>query len=298
MAKKKLEFIDIAIRVMAVIVGLMMLVALHFLRRAYVADQFVIPTDSMLPTLIPGDRVIVNKLIAGARIYDEFDFKEGVPMKSHRVKGLRDVEHNDIVVFNFPINRKKYKMKFELNYVYCKRVIGLPGDSVSIRGGFFKSNHYDGEYGDMEQQRILSMTPDSVIHRNVIHALPFDPVNYGWTIKEFGPLYVPHVGGKVFLTKNNMRIYSLAVEFETGKQLRLNKEGVLMLGDEVADEYTFTKDYYFICGDNVLNSNDSRYWGFVPREFIIGVVSHITYSKDKVTEEFRWNRLCKSVLKD
>lgn len=298
MTKRKLEWIDIAIRIMVVIVGMMMLVALHFLRRAYVADWFPTPTESMMPTIIPGDRVLVNKLIAGARIYDEFNFKEGVPMLSHRVKGLRDVEHNDIVVFNFPINRRKYKMEFDINYVYCKRVIGLPGDSVSIRGGFFKNNHYIGEFGNMEQQRILSMTPDSVIHRNVIHALPFDPFNYGWTIKEFGPLYIPHVGGKVLLTKENMRIYSLAVEFETGRELQVRKDGVLMLGDEVAGEYTFTKDYYFICGDNVMDSNDSRYWGFVPREFIIGVVSHILYSKDKVRDELRWNRIFKSLLKD
>lgn len=298
MAKRKLDFIDIAIRVMSVIVGLMLLVALHFLRRAYVADQFVIPTDSMMPTLIPGDRVIVNKLIAGARIYDEFDFKEGVPMKSHRKKGLRKVEHNDIVLFNFPINRNKYKMEFKLNYVYGKRCIGLPGDSVSIQNGYFKTNTYNGEFGDMNEQRILSQTPDSLIHSNVIHAMPFDPVNYGWTVKNFGPLYIPHIGGKVMLDRKNYRIYSLAVEFETGKKLRVNREGVLMLGGEVAGEYTFTKNYYFMCGDNVMNSNDSRYWGFVPEEFLIGVVSHITYSKDKETGEFRWNRLLKCVLKD
>lgn len=298
MAKKRLSFIDTSIWVMASIVGLMLLVAIHFLRRAYVADQFIIPSESMRPTLIPGDRVVVNKLIAGARIYDNFDFRDGVPMVSHRLKGLRDVEHNDIVVFNFPINKAKNKMEFEINFVFCKRIIGLPGDSVSVRSGFFKNNNYAAELGDMEQQRILHNYADSIFQSSVVYASILENGSYGWTLKEFGPLYVPAIGGKVVLTKQNMYIYSLAIEFETGKQLQLTKEGVLMLGDKEAREYTFTKDYYFICGDNVLNSNDSRYWGFVPKEFIIGVVSHITYSKDRIKGKFCWDRLMKSVLKD
>ena len=59
--------------------------------RAFVCDQFVVPSESMLPTLIPGDRILVNKLIAGARIYRSFDFAEGAPLRSFRLPGLRKV---------------------------------------------------------------------------------------------------------------------------------------------------------------------------------------------------------------
>lgn len=68
--KKRLDFWDIVLRVMYTFIGLGVLIGLFIAMRVYVVDQFVIPTDSMRPTLIPGDYVIVNKLIAGARIYD------------------------------------------------------------------------------------------------------------------------------------------------------------------------------------------------------------------------------------
>lgn len=193
--KKRLDFWDIVLRVMYTFIGLGVLIGLFIAMRVYVVDQFVIPTDSMRPTLIPGDYVIVNKLIAGARIYDRLDFKDGDPLECHRTRGFRKVDHNDIVIFNFPINRKKYKIEFKINYVYGKRCIGLPGDTVEIRNGYFKNNNYTGILGVEEEQRRLAETPDSLIAHTVIHAFPFDFRHYGWTIKEFGPLYVPRKGG-------------------------------------------------------------------------------------------------------
>ena len=83
---------------------------------------------------------------------------------------------------------------------------------------------------------------------------------------------------------------------ETGKQLALDAGG-LRLGGEPIDSYVFRGDYYFFCGDRVLDSNDSRYWGFVPEEFIVGVVTRITYSRDRESGEFRWDRLLKGVGK-
>ena len=293
--KKKADFWDILLWVMYSLIGCGVLVGIFIALRVYVADQFVIPTDSMRPTLIPGDYVLVNKLIAGARIYDRLDFKDGDPLECHRTWGWRKVRHNDIVVFNFPINRSKNRMEFKINYVYAKRCVGLPGDTVEIRNGYFRNNRYDGILGVAEEQRKLSETPDSLIAGNVIHAFPFDFKHYGWTIKEFGPLYVPCRGGRVELDAVNFRLYRLVIEYETGKRLALDRQGHLTLGGEPIDRYTFRGDYYFFCGDHVLDSNDSRYWGFVPEEFIVGVVTRITYSRDRLDGEFRWDRLLKRV---
>ncbi len=67
--------------------------------RTLVADQFIIPSWSMSPTLVPGDHVVVNKLIMGARLYTDFDFRQGgQELKSVRMKGKRRLRHNDIVV--------------------------------------------------------------------------------------------------------------------------------------------------------------------------------------------------------
>lgn len=295
--KKRLDFWDIVLRVMYAIIGLGVLLGVFIAVRVYVVDQFVIPTDSMRPTLIPGDYVIVNKLIAGARIYNRLDFKEGEPLECHRTHGFRKVEHNDIVIFNFPINRSKYKIEFKINYVYAKRCIGLPGDTVEIRNGYFKNNNHAGILGVEEEQRRLSETPDSLIANTVIHAFPFDFQHYGWTIKEFGPLYVPRKGGQVMLDAVNFRLYRLVIEYETGEKFGFNAQRQLTLGGKPINSYTFQDNYYFFCGDQVLDSNDSRYWGFVPEEFIVGVVSRITYSRDRESGEFRWDRLLKRVGK-
>lgn len=160
--EKKVGFLGIFLRVMYTFIGIGVVIGIIIAMRVYVVDQFAIPTDSMRPTLIPGDYVIVNKLIAGARIYDRLDFKDGDPLECHRMKGLRKVEHNDIVIFNFPINRSKYRIEFKINYVYGKRCIGLPGDTVEIRNGYFKNNNYNGIFGVEEEQRRLSETPDSL----------------------------------------------------------------------------------------------------------------------------------------
>ena len=106
------------------------------LMRVFLVDQFIIPTESMEPTLLPGDRVIVNKTIMGSRIYSDFHFnKDGVELKSWRTLGLRRLQHNDIVVFNFP--KHDDKVNFVINHVYAKRCVALPGDSISIVNGHY-----------------------------------------------------------------------------------------------------------------------------------------------------------------
>lgn len=145
--KKRLDFWDIILRVMYTFIGIGVLIGIFIAARVYVVDQFVIPTDSMRPTLIPGDYVIVNKLIAGARIYDRLDFKDGDPLECHRTKGFRKVEHNDIVIFNFPINRSKYKIEFKINYVYGKRCIGLPGIRSRLETGILRIIIMTGSLG-------------------------------------------------------------------------------------------------------------------------------------------------------
>ena len=295
--KRRLDIWDVLLWVMYTFIGIGILIGAFIAMRVYVADQFVIPSNSMLPTLVPGDRVIVNKLIAGARIYDRLDFKDGDLLECHRTKGFGEIEHNDIVIFNFPINRSKYKIEFKINYVYGKRCIGLPGDTIEIRNGYFKNNNYGGILGVVEEQHRLSETLDSLLPYNIIHAFPFDFRHYSWTIKEFGPLYVPQKGGQVALDIINFRLYRLVIEYETGKKFRIDPQNQLILGDEPIRDYTFQGNYYFLCGDLVLDSNDSRYWGFVPEEFIVGVVTRITYSRDRISGKFRWDRLLKKVKK-
>ena len=270
-------------------------VLLHYLRRIFIADQFIIPTESMLPSLIPGDRVMVNKLIMGARIYRSFDFSgKAGKLHSFRMYGLRGIEHNDLLVFNFPWHNGK--IAFRINYVYAKRCVGLPGDSVTISHGFLYNNRYEGVLGDYGQQLRLSQTPDEDLAENVIHAFPFDHKRFGWTIKDMGPLYIPREGDVIGLDEKNVKLYRQLIEYESEEEVRYQK-GKIRIGNTETECYQFKENYYFMCGDYALNSRDSRYCGFVPESYIVGVISHITYSKDN-NGQIRWDRVGKCVLKD
>lgn len=253
------------------------------LMRAFLVDQFIIPTESMEPTLMPGDRVIVGKAIMGARIYSDFHFnQEGIELKSWRTRGLRRLQHNDIVVFNFP--KHDDKINFVINHVYAKRCIALPGDTISIVNGRYVNNNYEGILGLESEQSRLANIPDNVIDPSVLYTLPYD-THVPWTIKDMGPLYVPRQGDRIRITPKEASLYRLIMEWETGKE---------MPSDTIA-YHTFQHNYYYLCGDNVLNSCDARYWGFVPEEYIVGVITHITYSINPYTGKRRRERTLKHV---
>lgn len=286
------------LRILGRIFGTLLLAAVAafwvpYIVRALFCDQFVVPSESMLPTLAPGDRILVNKLIVGARIYKKFDFSEGAALHSFRLPGFRKVRVNDIVVFNVPQGYDRDKIEFRINYVYAKRCIGTPGDSVSIRNGRFRNNRWNGPIGDTVQQRLLARMPDSIFSPYVLRSMPFDDSLFGWTIKNMGPLYVPRAGDSIPLDLRHFKLYRQVIEYETGRELSFEKEACLN-GVPICG-YTFQKNYYFFCGDNAPNSKDSRYWGFTPEEFIIGVVKRISYSRDPSTGERRPERWWKKV---
>ena len=261
--------------------------------RARFCDQFIVPTESMITTLAPGDRILVNKLIVGARIYKKFDFSEGAALHSFRLPGFRKVRVNDIVVFNVPQGYDRDKIEFRINYVYAKRCIGTPGDSVSIRNGRFRNNHWSGPIGDTVQQQVLARMPDSLFSPYVLRSMPFDDSLFGWTIKNMGPLHVPRAGDSIPLDLRHFKLYRQVIEYETGKALSFENEA--RLDGTPINGYTFRKNYYFFCGDNAPDSKDSRYWGFAPEEFIIGVVKRISYSQDPATAQRRPDRTWKKV---
>lgn len=265
----------------------------YYLERIFIADQFIIPSDSMSPTLLVGDRVWVNKLIAGARIYNDIDSIKNETLQSWRTRGVRRIKRNDIIIFNFPINDNK--IGFKINYVYAKRCIALPGDSISIVDGYYRNNNYHNDLGYMKAQHFLNSIPNNKLHDGIKYSFPYSYSKYPWNIRNFGPLYVPRKGDVIHLNADNVLLYSMILEYEIGKIISVSPNGEIFADGTPINYHIFTNDYYFTCGDNVMNSRDSRYWGFVPEEYIIGVVDFIPYSIDKNTNELRMNRFLKFI---
>lgn len=272
--------------------GVCLFYGLWLLTRTFLYDQFITPTESMTPTFLPGDRIIVDKTVMGARIYTDFNFDmHGADLKSLRTRGRRGVRPNDIAVFNFP--RHEGKLNFVINHVYAKRCIGVPGDTVSIVNGHFNNNNYRGEIGLKSMQDRFADMPDSIFSPEAFSTMPYDG-HIPWTIKNFGPLYIPRKGDCIRLSAKEGCIYRVILEWETGKTITYDWEkDRVFAGGEPLDRHTFNHGYYFMCGDNVGNSHDSRYWGLLPEEYIVGVVSRISYSVDPHTGKYRKERTLK-----
>ena len=95
-------------------------------------------------------------------------------------------------------------------------------------------------------------------------------------------------------TGSSVQVYKNLVEYETGKTLSL-RDGLVYLDDDKISDYVFKLNYYFMAGDNLFNSQDSRYWGLLPEDCIIGKAVFVVWSKEPVTRKFRWNRLLKTI---
>jgi signal peptidase I len=292
MKKRTKQYLMKAVEAVAWVVNIgALLVVLYAVCRIFICDQFIIPSQSMNPTLIPGDRILADKLIFGGRIYKKYDFSEGEPLESWRMPGFRKIKVGDVLVFNAPNGYGRGKIEFKINYVFAKRCIAIPGDTVSAKNGFYHNSGHEGIIGVYEQQRLLAMTPDSLLPDGVREALPFD---HRTTIKNFGPIYVPARGDTMHLAPSMYRIYKNVIEYESGKELSI-KNGRLLLDNLPIEEYIFKENYYFAGGDNVSDSGDSRYWGLVPEEYIIGIARRISYSRDRNTGAFRWDRFWKKI---
>ena len=133
--------------------------------------------------------------------------------------------------------------------------------------------------------------PDSYIT-----IFPFSP-NYKWTRDNFGPLWVPQKGATVQLTQENLPLYERIITSYEGNDLKVI-DGKIHINSEEAQSYTFKQDYYFMMGDNRHNSLDSRYWGFVPEDHIVGKPAMVWLSIDgnkKFPRNIRWRRFFKFV---
>ena len=117
--------------------------------------------------------------------------------------------------------------------------------------------------------------------------------NYHWTRDNYGPIWIPKKGASVKLTLDNLPIYERCIRAYEENDLQV-RDGKIFINGKEANEYTFKLDYYWMMGDNRHNSADSRYWGFVPEDHIVGKPIFIWWSSDPDRNGFsgiRWNRI-------
>lgn len=255
---------------------------------------FKIPTDSMEPSLLAGDKIVVNKLIQGARLFDVFAALRNEDVAIYRTPSIGTLKRNDVLVFNFPYQEGRWdSIRLDVMQYYVKRCVALPGDTLEIRNGFFRIRGNDDVVGNKLAQKRISMIRDHTSQRIVMHTFPWNET-LNWTIKEFGPLPIPRRGQIVHLDSVTWLLYRQLIGWEQKKRLR--KDGNrITLGDSVINQYRFKENYYFVAGDKAENSQDSRYWGMLPEPYIVGKATLIWNSIDRATGKTKWNRVLKKI---
>jgi len=122
--------------------------------------------------------------------------------------------------------------------------------------------------------------------------------DFGWSRDNYGPLWIPKKGAAITLDEKNLALYSHCIVNYEGNTLQRNGNQILING-KPADSYTFKYDYYFMMGDNRHNSRDSRSWGFVPEDHVVGKPILIWLSLDDdrgwFSGKIRWNRIFRTV---
>lgn len=285
---KKNEKIDLVYKLCRYVVDTLfwgcMVVALFVVMQMFLFSSFKIPSNSMEPGLIAGDYVLVNKLIPGARLFNVFASLRGEQVQIVRLPGLREIRRNDVVVFNYPYPNNLDRIEMHMMKYYIKRCLGLPGDSLSIVNGYYRVNGIFEPVGNIEGQELFSVQSNKMLKDAGLYwSFPKDSL-ISWNVKNFGPLYLPRKGDVIDMNRENISIYRKLIEWETGQKL-----------DPRIVSYTFQKNYYFVAGDRIEDSQDSRYWGLLPEEFIVGKATFIWRSMNPQTRGVRWDRICSRI---
>ena len=122
--------------------------------------------------------------------------------------------------------------------------------------------------------------------------------SFRWTRDNYGPIWIPEAGVTVKLTSENLPLYERIIRVYEHNDLKIGADGKILINGVQTDEYTFKQDYYFMMSDNRHNSIDSRYWGFVPEDHIVGRPALIWLSTDRnksFPANIRWRRFLKFV---
>lgn len=296
-------------------------IVIVLLLRGFAFTSCLIPSTGMENSLFQGERILVNKWSYGLRLPLMSAF-------SYHRWCERPVQKRDIVVFNNPAGIQQPTI--DRREIYISRCIGTPGDTLLV-DSLFSVSSPEAQFNPDKKRlytypaskenlitsliRTLSITNDGLMGSDdSTHVRSFSRYEYylleqaigdrNWIRpltekqdKELKPLIVPSKGKALRVYPWNITLLRNTLVMHEGKQAEI-KNDTLYIDGKPTQHCFFTKDYYWMASNNSVNLSDSRLFGFVPQDHMIGKASLIWFSKEKGTgilDGYRWNRFFQSV---
>ncbi|MGE5437982.1 MAG: signal peptidase I [Syntrophothermus sp.] len=249
-------------------------------------DAFKIPTGSMEKTLLPGDFIIVNKAAY------TISTPKTIPIINIEIPyvdlfSVGKPKQNDVIVFEYPGDKGELHPTPKVNYI--KRVIAGPGDTVFIKN---KIVYVNGKKIDTPSTVFFSdyhMKEKGISERRIF------PSNNKWNSDNYGPLVIPKAGDTININYKNIIDWGMIINREFNKKVVSPEGTVVFINGTPAKSYVLKKSYYFVMGDNRDQSMDSRYWGYVPEDYILGKAFLIYWSWDQTIPFKEYSKLFKSI---
>ena len=161
----------------------------------------------------------------------------------------------------------------------------------NARDGYFTLNQEEVDKIKSLSGVTVELRPNNVVRTDIF---PNDTAHFKWTVDNYGPLTIPAKGATVKLSSENIAMYERIITVYENNTF-VNNNGKFTINGVETDSYTFKQNYYWAMGDNRHNSEDSRFWGFVPEDHIVGKPLFIWMSSG--TNGIRWNRIFTSANK-
>ncbi len=254
--------------------------------------SFVVPTGSMEKTVMTGDFLFVNKFLYGPSTPQVIPFINQ-PLPFFRFPGLRDPRQGDVIVFIYPGDRDEVKSK-EFQY-YLKRCIATAGDTLQI---ISKKVFVNGKEFPIPQNGQYDYT-ERISPYNKWETFP---PGKGFTRDNYGPIRIPKEGDAISIDQANWREWEYFIKREGHD---VYSDGInIYVDNEPTKKYNVERNYCFGMGDNRDHSADSRYWGFIPYENVVGTPIIVYWSWDTNAplvnlidkiKSIKWSRIAKLI---
>ena len=235
---------------------------------------------------MPGDFILVN--LAAYKIKTPHELPLiGAPVRRINFFETGKPRLNDLVVFRLPAIDNDISPYSNSNIV--KRIIAGPSDTVQI---IDKKIFINGR--ELLLPSTVNRSFDKIKNKGKEDENIFLP-GTGWNSDNYGPLVVPSKGDTIKINKGNIYKWKNLIVYEYRRKVIREEGSVITIDDHPAREYVIQKDHYFVIGDNFNNSRDSRYFGFINEDMIIGKVMFIYWSIDPFSG-IRWDRIFNLML--